>query len=85
MHNPNRSSWNWKQLSNPPVCTGKFAAFIEEVEAVAERFELDFVWVEDVGNEFLPAKFERMGYRRAEHEPYPDYVKVMAQRRIGDG
>ena len=72
-------------MSNLPVWTGNFAAFIEEVEAVAERFELDFVWVEDVGNEFRSAKFAQMGYRRAEHEPYSDYVNVMAKRRIGDG
>lgn len=84
LHNPNRSS-NWEQRSNPPVRTGNFAAFIEEVEAVAERFELDFVWVEDVANEFLPAKFERIEYRRVDHDPYPDYVKVMTERRIGDG
>lgn len=84
LHNPNRPT-NWEQRSNPPVRTGNFAAFIEEVEAVAERFELDFVWVEDVANEFLPAKFERMGYTRVEHERHPDYVKEMPERRIGDG
>ena len=71
-------TWNWNCLSDPPIRTGYFEWFMDEVEAVAERFGIEYVLVERVANEFLPSKLERRGYRRLSGElPNPDYLKQM--------
>lgn len=79
LENRDRSG-NWRRLSTPPPRTGKFDAFMDEVEEVAIRFGCQFVWVDQVVSDFLPEKFERRGYQRIEnfaHRPQPDFVKAL--------
>ena len=78
LHNPCRY-WNWEFSPNPPPRTGRFDAFMDEVESVAVRSGLQFVRIEKVANEFLPSKFEGRGYKRIEGFPNPSFVKKLFQ------
>ena len=67
-------------MQNPPPRTGRFSAFMDEVESVAARTECRHVWVEKVANEFLPEKLENRGYKSLNDPdgfPNPDYVKFL--------
>ena len=71
---------NWKRLQRPPPRTGKFSAFMDEVEEVATKAGCRYVQVENVFNEFLPEKLEDRGYRvlsSSATSPNPDYMKVL--------
>ena len=71
---------NWERRDTPPPRTGKFSAFMDEVEEVAARFGCHQVVVEKVANEFLPEKLENRGYRKVEDPdgfPNPNYVKFL--------
>ena len=71
---------NWNRSPKPPPRTGRFSAFMDEVEEVAARGGCQYVWVEKVANEFLPEKLEARGYHRLndpEGFPNPDYLKIM--------
>ena len=71
---------NWKRLQSPPPRTGRFSAFMDEVEEVATKAGCRYVQVESVFNEFLPEKLEERGYRMLSSSgssPNPDYVKVL--------
>lgn len=73
-------TWNWDRLEPPPPRTGKFSAFMDEVEEVAIRSGCQLVWIEKVANEFLPEKLERRGYQRMDRpagSSNPDYVKFL--------
>ena len=73
-------TWNWDRLLPPPPRTGRFAAFMDEVEEVAARVGCRHVVVEKVANEFLPEKLENRGYKKVEdpHKfPNPNYVKFL--------
>lgn len=73
-------TWNWDRLEQPPPRTGRFAAFMNEVEEVAIRSGCQLVWIEKVANKFLPEKLEARGYRRLNHPdgfPNPDYMKFL--------
>lgn len=72
--------WNWERCQNPPPRTGLFEAFMDEVEEVAARAGCRHVWVEKVGNEFLPEKLENRGYNKVDNPnwvPNPDYMKFL--------
>ena len=71
---------NWERLEPPPPRTGRFAAFMDEVEEVAARAGCSQVVVEKVANEFLPEKLENRGYRKVEDAdgfPNPNFVKFL--------
>ena len=73
------SNYNWMQPQ--PRRTGRFSAFMDEVEEVAIRAGCRRIWVEDVFNTFLPEKLERRGYHKilGFDDPNPDYVKVLSR------
>ena len=74
--------WNWDRLKDPPPRTGKFSAFMDEVEEVAVRAGCRHICVEKVANGFLPEKLENRGYERLDSPdgfPNPDYVKSLTQ------
>ncbi|MYC37041.1 MAG: hypothetical protein F4X66_09040 [Chloroflexi bacterium] len=69
---------NWERLEPPPPQTGRFSAFMDEVDEVAALAGCRHVWVEKVANEFLPENLECRGYSRLNHAdgfPNPGYVK----------
>lgn len=73
-------NWNWDRLTNPPIRTGLFSAFMEEIEGVAADAGCSQVVVEKVANEFLPEKLEVRGYKKVEDPnqfPNPNYVKFL--------
>ena len=76
--NHDRAS-NYDRMEPPPLRTGRFSAFMDEVEEVAIRAGCWWVRVEDVFNTFLPEKLERRGYQRipGSDDPNPDYVKLL--------
>ncbi len=76
--NHDRAS-NYDRIQPPPRRTGRFSAFMDEVEEVAIQAGCWWVWVEDVFSEFLPEKLERRGYQKipGSDDPNPDYVKVL--------
>ena len=67
---------NYYRLPNPPRRTGKFDAFMDEVEEVASRVGCRFVYIRAVFNDFLPEKFERRAYRMIPGLPgRPHFIK----------
>ena len=70
---------NYCRMQPPPPRTGRFSAFMDEVEEVATHARCRLVWVENVFNEFLPEKLERRGYQKipGSDNPHPDYVKIL--------
>ena len=76
--NHDRAS-NYDRMQPPPRRTGRFSAFMDEVEEVAIQAGCRLVWVEDVFNTFLPEKLERRGYQKIQGSDgsHPDYVKVL--------
>lgn len=70
---------NCDRMQPPPPRTGRFSAFMDEVEEVAIEARCRWVWIADVFNEFLPEKLERRGYQKIQgsDDPHPDYVKVL--------
>ena len=71
---------NWDRLEPPPPRTGKFSAFMDEVEGVAIRSGCQLVWIGKVANKFLPEKLEKRGYERMDRPAglsNPDYVKFL--------
>ena len=74
--------WNQICLENRPERTGKFSAFMDEAEEVANRAGCLYVWAEKLTCEFLPEKLEARGYDRVcrgDGNINPDYVKVLRQ------
>lgn len=60
--------------------TGKFAAFMDELEEATQVAGYQYIWVDKVVNEFLRKKFESRGYVKVscdDHYSNPDYVKVL--------
>ena len=76
--NHDRAS-NYDRMQPPPLRTGRFSAFMDEVEEVAIHTRCRLVWVEDVFNDFLPEKLKRRGYQKipGSDDPNPDYVRVL--------
>ena len=70
---------NWRHLCRAPQRTGKFDQFMDEVEDTARKYEIQYVLVEHLYNEFLPRKLERRGYFRTESNipGRPNYLKKM--------
>ena len=79
--NHNRAS-NYDRMQPPPRRTGRFSAFMDEVEEVALQAGCRWVWVEDVFNAFLPEKLERRGYQKipGSDDSNPDYVEFLPRR-----
>ena len=78
VHNENRPG-NYECLVPIPPRTGKFDAFMDEVEATADLLGLQYVWVKSVFNKFLPSKLLRRGYRRIDRGfGHPDFIRTFA-------
>lgn len=76
LRNDNRHD-NWVYSNTPPPRTGKFDEFMDEIEAVARRFGIQYIYIESVANTFLPSKFETRGYRRMNNPGNPYFVKTI--------